>query len=54
MACGASLAIVYEGYLGRLLEAGKLPGNGDVVIIVCGGSAVSLEVMQEWKTLFTL
>lgn len=44
-ACGAALAIVYDQH--PILEQYKT-----VVVIVCGGSGVSLELLQKWKLKF--
>ena len=44
-ACGASLAAVYSS----LIQDIEL-GDGPIVIEVCGGSAVSLELIDTWKT----
>ena len=50
-ACGATLALAYEA--GKLAEA--IPGlNKDsrVVLVVCGGRNISLELLEEWKALY--
>lgn len=44
-ACGAALAIVYDQP--KILER-----FNTVVVIVCGGSGVSLELLNEWKKQF--
>ena len=44
-ACGAALAIVYDQH--KILERFET-----VVVIVCGGSGVSLELLNEWKKQF--
>ncbi|MFH1116950.1 MAG: pyridoxal-phosphate dependent enzyme [Pseudomonadota bacterium] len=41
-ACGASLAAVYDG-------AEPLAGRRPIVVIVCGGAGVSIELINEWK-----
>ena len=43
-ACGATLAAIYDGYT-KDLELGQ----GPIVPIVCGGSAVSVDMIQTWK-----
>jgi len=43
-ACGAALAAVYAGILPTL----DLP-QGDVVIVVCGGNIVKLELVNQWR-----
>ena len=48
VACGVSVAVCYE----EGLLKGLLPGlgkEGKVVIVVCGGSNVSLEMLMEWR-----
>jgi L-serine/L-threonine ammonia-lyase len=45
-ACGAALAVVYSGLLGCL---GEVKEGMKVVIVVCGGVNVSLELMDKWK-----
>ena len=50
-ACGAALATVYGDMLRPLQDEGKLPlPLGDVVVIVCGGSGVSVDTLLQWKT----
>ena len=51
-ACGAALSAVYSNILPKLVNEGKLKELVDVVVIVCGGSAVSLEKLLEWKSMF--
>ncbi|CAB3985240.1 serine dehydratase-like [Paramuricea clavata] len=48
-ACGAALSAVYSNVLPKLKDEGKLEELTDVVVIVCGGSGVSLAKLQEWK-----
>jgi hypothetical protein len=48
-ACGAALSAVYSNVLPKLKDEGKLQELTDVVVIVCGGSGVSLAKLQEWK-----
>jgi L-serine/L-threonine ammonia-lyase len=45
--CGASIAVCYDGKLKKLLP--HLTPESKVVIIVCGGSAMSMELMAEYK-----
>ena len=50
-ACGAALAALYTpSVLEKVRSEGKLqqPLN-NVVVIVCGGSGVNLETIQQWK-----
>jgi L-serine/L-threonine ammonia-lyase len=46
-ACGAALALAYE-------QPAALQDFDKIVIIVCGGSGVSLSLLQQWKTKFDL
>ena len=48
-ACGAALAAGYSNILQKLKDEGKLQELTDVVVVVCGGSGVSLTKLQEWK-----
>lgn len=40
-ACGAALATLYEGHE-------ELKGQGPVLVEICGGAGVSLELLREW------
>lgn len=52
-ACGAALAAVYEGIISDLQKAHKLPLSlSNVVVVVCGGNEVSLELIQSWRESF--
>ena len=55
-ACGAALSAVYsDEVLTRLQENGMIPKTTEkVVVIVCGGSGVSLDLLQQWKSQFNL
>jgi len=44
-ACGSALSAVYTGFIKQNLEA--LP-QGDIVVIVCGGNIVNLNLLQDW------
>ncbi|KAG8596729.1 hypothetical protein GDO81_002033 [Engystomops pustulosus] len=49
--CGAALAAVYSGHIQRLQKEGKLgPLVGPLIMIVCGGSAISLSELQNFKS----
>jgi len=49
-ACGAALAVVYEKLLGKEGGLGLgLEKDSKVVVVVCGGVGVSLELLNEWK-----
>lgn len=53
--CGAALTAVYCDVIAKLQKSGQLPGNlENVVIIVCGGSEVTLETIKKWKEEFKL
>lgn len=50
-ACGASLAALYAGSITQLQQESKLPQSlNNVVVIVCGGSGVNLDTIQQWRT----
>ena len=55
-ACGASLAVVYSERLRNELLLGSPDSQqqGPIVIEVCGGSGVNLDLLQEWKEQFGL
>ena len=45
-ACGAALCAVYSS--GVIEDLKEKLGDGPVVIIVCGGNIINLELLQEW------
>jgi L-serine/L-threonine ammonia-lyase len=47
-ACGVNVALCYEGRLQQAL-GGKLTPESKVVIVLCGGSNVTLDMLREWK-----
>ncbi|XP_055963130.1 serine dehydratase-like [Sorex fumeus] len=50
-ACGAALAAIYSGLLGRLQAEGRLPSPlASVVVIVCGGNSIDSRELQALKT----
>lgn len=58
-ACGAALAVVYERdkfeeVIKKSLGKGKKKEELKVVVVVCGGSNVSLGMINEWKEMFDL
>ena len=53
-ACGASLAAVYSGILNDLQAQGQLGPIKSALIVVCGGSSVTLEALDKWKKEFQL
>jgi L-serine/L-threonine ammonia-lyase len=46
-ACGATIALAYEGRLAEAIEG--FNQDSVVVLVVCGGRNVGLEVIEEWK-----
>ncbi|XP_014680206.1 PREDICTED: serine dehydratase-like, partial [Priapulus caudatus] len=48
--CGATLASVYSGVLDALLREERLQLDKEdaIVLIVCGGAGVSLELLRQW------
>lgn len=52
-ACGATLALVYTGRLREVMK-GRLTEDSKVVLVVCGGSNISLEVLQRYKVEYGL
>ncbi|KAK6192436.1 hypothetical protein SNE40_003905 [Patella caerulea] len=53
-ACGATLAAIYSNVIQRLQEEGKLGTVSNALVIVCGGSSVTLELLLKWKNDFNL
>lgn len=53
-ACGASLAAVYSGILNDLQSQGQLSEIKSALIVVCGGSTVTLDALSKWKKDFEL
>lgn len=52
VACGATIAVVYNGELRKAMGAGMSDeewSRKNVVVIVCGGSNVSLELLETYK-----
>ncbi|XP_012586373.1 PREDICTED: serine dehydratase-like [Condylura cristata] len=49
-ACGAALAAIYSGLLGKLQDEGRLPRPlASVVVIVCGGNGINSRELQALK-----
>ncbi|KAF8477014.1 pyridoxal-phosphate dependent enzyme [Kalaharituber pfeilii] len=46
-ACGASLAVCYEGVLRKVVKG--LSKEDTVVVVVCGGSNISLEMLEGYR-----
>ena len=51
MACGVNVALCYEGRLEQALGK-KLSKNSKVVIVLCGGSVVTVDMLAEWRKEF--
>ncbi|XP_059490604.1 serine dehydratase-like [Neocloeon triangulifer] len=49
--CGAALSVIYFDLLKELIPKGI---KGPIVVIVCGGSGVSLTLLQKWAQQFNL
>jgi hypothetical protein len=50
---GAGLAVVYEN-LPVLQEILKGKTSPTILLIVCGGNAVSVQMLQDWKQQFNI
>ena len=51
-ACGVNVALCYDGRLKKLLP--ELTAESKVVIVLCGGAGVTLELLMEWRERFGL
>lgn len=51
-ACGVNVALCYDGRLDKVLPG--LTAGSKVVIVLCGGAAVTLELLMEWRDKFGL
>ena len=51
-ACGVNVALCYDGRLKKLLP--ELTAESKVVIVLCGGAAVTLELLIKWREKFGL
>lgn len=52
LACGVSVALCYGGRMGRVWQEMKgraLRESDTVVVVVCGGSVVTTDMVREWK-----
>lgn len=53
--CGVTMAAVYSKLLPEALESrGYRTDNGPIVLIGCGGSDISHEILQDLATMFDL
>jgi len=50
LACGVSTAVCYDGRLKKLVPG--LKGDSKVVVVVCGGSYITCEMVAEWRETF--
>ena len=51
-ACGVNVALCYDGRLKKFLP--ELTAKSKVVIILCGGAGITLELLMEWREKFGL
>lgn len=52
-ACGVSVAVATNGMLKKILEEdGETVEGKNVVIVVCGGSNISLKTLAEYRERF--
>jgi len=51
MACGVGVALCYDGRLERVLGR-KVSQEDSVVVVLCGGSIVTLELLMRWRQEF--
>ncbi|KAF2454833.1 tryptophan synthase beta subunit-like PLP-dependent enzyme [Lineolata rhizophorae] len=49
LSCGVTLAVCYEGLLESVLGPGKLTKDSKVVVIACGGSNTTAEMLADWR-----
>ena len=54
LACGAALAAGYGDSLQGLVDNGELSSLHNVVLVVCGGSAVNVDTLIQWKNTYSL
>ncbi|KAJ6641404.1 L-serine dehydratase [Pseudolycoriella hygida] len=50
MSCSASIAAIYNGSVDELLKSKNIP-SGDIVAILCGGSGINMNILDEFKSL---
>lgn len=51
-ACGAALGAIYCGVVKKLQKEGKLGNIKNALLVVCGGTMVTMETMNNWKIQF--
>lgn len=49
LSCGAALAGVYSGVVQQLQDDGVVTGCGPVVVVVCGGNAITNKSLQDFQ-----
>ena len=53
LACGAALAAAYGDKLEQLQRDGQLSWtSGHLVVVVCGGGGVNVDMLLQWKNNF--
>jgi len=52
--CGVTLASIYSKVLPAAIEKNENGTNGPIVLIVCGGSDMSHEILSEFAATFEL
>jgi L-serine/L-threonine ammonia-lyase len=54
-ACGAALASLYTGLVRKLFEQNSdLYGDGPVIVIICGGCSINIDMLNDLKKRFNL
>ncbi|XP_037043965.1 serine dehydratase-like [Bradysia coprophila] len=53
MSCSASVAAIYNGSVEKLLKSKNI-ASGDIVVILCGGSGINMQVLNELKSISKL
>jgi len=51
LACGVNVALCYGGRLAKALDR-KVKPSEKVVIVLCGGSNVTVDMISEWKQIY--
>ena len=51
LSCGVSVAMCYNGRLTRTLGR-QLHPDEKVVIVICGGSNISVNLLEKWRRAF--
>jgi L-serine/L-threonine ammonia-lyase len=54
-ACGAALAAIYSGQIGKLQGESRLPQKLDnIVVVVCGGNSVTMETLAGYRSMLAV